>query len=80
MTAVFKVQGFDVTTVHVEAGMAVMVGNFTANEVGRAMAKAGVKDLPGQSYTVGRAADRLLQRERRAGRIKFAAGTWEKVS
>lgn len=79
----FTVHGFNVTVAQRDAGLAAMQGTFTGNDVGRALVNAGVEDLPGQSYTVGRAADRMLQAERKAGRIRVAKGkgrgAWERV-
>lgn len=78
------VHGFEVTAEQRDAALAAMSATFSGNDVGRALVRAGVTDLPGQSYTVGRAVDRLLQSERKAGRIRVAKGKgrgmWERVS
>lgn len=62
------VQGFAVTDEQQKAGIAAMAGEFTASNVRRALVLAGVP--AGPDYTLERVADRLMQRERRAGRIR----------
>ena len=75
----YTVQGRPITVAQRDAGLAAMAGTFRAGKIASAMARAGVIDLPGQSYTAERAADRLIQFERKAGRIRFHAGLWSKV-
>lgn len=82
-----KVQGIEITTEQISAGLAVMTKKvFTKNDVLAALCKAGVPySVPNGSRhptIVGeRAADSLLQRERRAGRIKAVTNrTWTAVS
>lgn len=80
----FTVHGFGITVEQRDKALAAMTGTFSGNDVGRVLAKAGVKDLPGEAYTVGRAVDRLLQSERKAGRIRVAKGKgrgmWEHIA
>lgn len=58
-----RVLGHTITDEQIAAGLAAMKGRFRAHDVRRAMAKAGVKETD-------RAADRLMQSERKAGRIR----------
>jgi hypothetical protein len=60
-----------------DAGLAAMVGTFTYHDIQAAMARA-----VGPSDRIYRAADRLLQAERKAGRIRTTPGNkrkWEQV-
>lgn len=78
MTApAFTVQGHPVTAEQRDAGLAAMRGRFARGMVAGALLDAGVPF----SVTY-RAADRLLQSERRAGRIRVVKGRgcWEVVS
>lgn len=77
----FHVQGRAVTVEQREAGLAAMVGEFQAVDVRAALARAGVEDEPGQSYTVERAADRLMQPQRRCGCIRAVTNKlWRSVA
>lgn len=61
----------------IEAALAVMVGKFPMADVVEAFVFAGVSE----GNVSGRAADRLLQKERRAGRIVYGKdGLWERTS
>jgi hypothetical protein len=67
-----KIEGEVVTEAQIAAGLAAMNndgGGFGYNQVKAAMIAAGCP-----ADTAYRAADRLLQRERRAGRIEFVRG------
>lgn len=77
----FFVQGRGITVAQRDAGIAAMQGQFKAWDVRHAMARAGVDDEPGQQYTLERAADRLMQAERRRGNIRAINNkNWEKVA
>lgn len=71
-----NVYGIKITDEQISAGLAAMEGRFTAMQIERVLRAAGVA---GGAISV-RAVDRLFQRERRAGRIKFSAGAWERVA
>lgn len=65
-----RVYGKEVTQEQIAAGLAAMTGEFTVSDVEDALERAGCE------YEM-RAADRLLQKERKAGRIKFGPdGKW----
>jgi hypothetical protein len=61
-----KVYGVEITEEQIAAGIAAMAGDFTILKVQIALQRAGV---PRDGAVASRAADRLLQRERKAGRI-----------
>lgn len=63
-----KTYGVEITAEQLAAGRAAMTGTFRMHDVTAALARAGVPARP--DYLAGRTADKLLQRERRAGRIK----------
>jgi len=67
-----KSYGIEVPECVLRAGVAAMQGHFVAYDVESAIRAAGCNGLAVPS----RVADKLLQRERRAGRIKFANGKW----
>lgn len=70
-----QVNGKDIAPEHIEAGLAAMIGNFTYASIQSAMKRAGCGD---EAY---RAADKLLQRERKAGRIQTVGSrTWSRTS
>lgn len=72
-----KVYGYDVTQEQIKAGLAAMAGQFRMTEVVGAMMRAGVPD---RGAIAGRAADRLLQKERKAGRIRAVNNKlWEAI-
>lgn len=60
-----KVYGTEISAAQISCALAAMSGTFTMKDVERALIHAGVPE-PDCST---RAADRLLQRERKAGRI-----------
>jgi len=62
-----NVKGVKITEQQLAAARAAMSGAFRMVDVTHALVRAGV---PNFHYTADRAADRLLQLERRAGRIK----------
>ncbi len=77
----FHVQGRAITAEQRDAGIAAMRGTFRADAVRRALARAGVDDEPGRQWTVERAANRLMQAERKAGRIRAINNkVWEETS
>lgn len=78
----FTVQGFGVTLDQRAAALKAMTGRFRARDIARVLTKAGVTDAPGQTYTLERVVDRLLQSERKAGRIRTTTprGMWERVA
>ncbi|MGL4640547.1 MAG: hypothetical protein ACRCVX_12570 [Shewanella sp.] len=57
-----------------QAGLDAMTGQFTAAHVEAAILQA---DCPAGAIA-SRVTDKLLQRERRAGRIEFSKGFWTK--
>lgn len=61
-----RVYGVEVTEDQLCAGVAAMNGEFRMSDVLKALTAAGV---PYPHGVAGRATDRLLQRERKAGRI-----------
>lgn len=77
-----NVYGVEITEAQVSSCMAVMQGSFTAGEVEKAAIAAGVPALavPPGGYTAAlvamRLVDRLLQKQKRQGRIAFKAGRW----
>ena len=71
-----KSYGVEVPEIAINAGLSAMVGNFTALDVECAIRRT--KTCPDQAVP-NRIADKLLQRERRAGRIAFANGKWSKT-
>jgi hypothetical protein len=62
-----KVYGIEITTAQRDAGRAAMRGEFRMTQVVDALMCAGVPD---GNFVAARAADRLLQSERKAGRIR----------
>ena len=83
-TPAFIANGFNVTAAQRDAGSAVMDGAFSRDDVAAALRGAGVKNLPGQAFTVVRAVDRLLQSARKSGEIRVAPelgrGMWERIT
>jgi DNA primase len=76
----FHVQGRAITVEQCDAGIAAMRGTFRADAVRRALERAGVEDEPGRQWTVERAANRLMQVERKAGRIRAINNkVWEET-
>lgn len=72
------VYGVEVTDEQQAAGVAAMSGSFTMMDVLGALAQAGV---PARRGVAARAADRLLQRERKAGRIRAVNNkNWQAVA
>ena len=77
-----KVYGCEVTQGQQDAIVAAMRGRFEMLDIVGAATRAGVGSghrVNGSDYqatVAGRAVDRLLQRERKAGRIKFKNGRW----
>lgn len=79
----FYVQGRAITAEQRDAGIAAMRGTFRAHDVRFALARAGVEDEPGKEWagTVSRAADRLMQAERKAGRVRAINNkVWEETN
>ena len=68
------VNGVAITPEQIEAGKARMTqGPFTYLEIQRALMNAGVPEADSVAY---RAADRLMQLQRKAGLIEFRAKVW----
>ncbi|AXK44070.1 hypothetical protein [Erythrobacter aureus] len=66
-----KTAGFELSDEQINAGLAAMTGTFRLFDVERALYRAGVPDeFEGKRYVASRSADKLLQRERKAGRIQ----------
>jgi hypothetical protein len=78
-----KVHGFEVTPEIERACLEAMVGRFRAFDVVSAAIKVGapIKVPTGRwmGYVAERVADRLIQRERKAGRIRRVGNRWERV-
>lgn len=71
MSAAYTVKGVAITAEQRDAGVAAMKGRFTKNEVRHALILAGVPvSMPHETWLADRAADRLMQAERKAGRIR----------
>jgi hypothetical protein len=69
-----KVCGETITLEQIEAGLAAMRGRFNAWHVRGSLSHAGV-------VNTDRAADRLMQAERKAGRIRAVDNrNWEKIA
>ncbi|QPQ55553.1 hypothetical protein IC614_02830 [Allosphingosinicella flava] len=83
-----KAEGYTFTEEQVNSGLAAMTGQFRASDIENALEQAGVPrshHLDGRWGGLGvpcmRGADRLLQRERKAGRITHLGnGIWERIS
>lgn len=78
-----NVHGYEVPQTVIDAVMAAMSGKFTASTLEDAAVESGAPRTIGSGYSIkycaSRIADRLIQRERKAGRIKFAEKTWISV-
>ena len=78
-----NVHGYEVPDEVIRAALAAMVGEFTAPMIEEAAISAGAPKTVKPNWAVEACAscisDRLLQRERTAGRIKFANKTWTVV-
>jgi hypothetical protein len=61
-----KVRGYELTDEQITAGVAAMRDTFVMMDIVGALSRAGV---PTAHWIANRAADRLLQNERKAGRI-----------
>jgi hypothetical protein len=73
-----KVYGEQISDEQISAALAAMVGEFRMTDVLGAIRRAGVSDTPGVAE---RAVDRLLQRERKAGRIRAVNNRlWERIA
>ena len=66
-----KVLGEEITEIQIESGLNAMTGKFTLTCIAGVLHRAGVTNSE-------RTADRLLSREKKAGRIVFAGGFWTK--
>jgi hypothetical protein len=71
-----KSYGFEVPQAAIDAALSAMTGDFVALDIEQALSKAGCNP----NAIPSRVADKLLQRERRAGRIKFGGGKWTVVA
>ena len=78
-----NVHGYEVPDAVIQAALAAMVGEFTASKIEDAAISAGAPKTVKTSWAIescaSRIADRLLQRERSAGRITFASKAWSVV-
>lgn len=71
------IKGHEVTARQQQAARDVMRGEFNAHDVRNALARAGV---PTEGYVVERVADRIMQQERKAGRVEAVHGrTWRSI-
>ena len=70
-----KSYGYEISDAMIVAGLTAMKGQFTALNVEGALCRAGCPDgdIP------SRVADKSLQREHKAGRIKFENGKWSAI-
>jgi hypothetical protein len=71
-----KSYGYEISDAIIVAGLTAMKGQFTALNVEDALCRAGCPEEPIPS----RVADKLLQRECKAGRIKFENGKWSAIA
>lgn len=73
------VNGVEITEKQIEAGKARMMtgGAFTFFDIQCALRNAGVPDENSVAY---RAADRLVQKQRKAGLVKFEKKVWTPCS
>lgn len=66
-----KTAGYEVSDEQISAGIAAMTEKFRASDVVTALVRAGVPySIEKERYLASRCADKLLQRERKAGRIQ----------
>jgi hypothetical protein len=69
-----KTYGVEITPTQITVGLSAMRGRFAMADVVAALVSAGVPVMRNAAFTpeyvAARTADKLLQRERRAGRIK----------
>lgn len=87
MTTAFTVHGYQITTEQRDAGLAAMAGEFCKDGIAFELSQAGVPWMGfigdvGNSrivYACKVAADRLMQSERKAGRIKCVGRGWVRV-
>jgi hypothetical protein len=68
-----KLYGQEVPQSVIDAANAAMVGRFTPQEINKAICRTGFI----RGY--GDIADRLLQRARKAGKIRYEGGYWHQV-
>jgi hypothetical protein len=76
VAAIMKSYGYEISDAIIVAGLTAMKGQFTALNVEGALCRAGCPD----GAIPSRVADKLLQRERKAGRIKFENGKWSAIA
>lgn len=87
----FTVSGIGITVAQRDAGLAAMRGQFRAIDIAGALLRAGVPQKNDEytsyprplsmDWIPERAADRLLQAERKAGRIRAVNNkNWERIS
>jgi len=69
-----KVHGFEVTPEIEQACLAAMVGAFDHHNIWRMALSKGLDDVCASTLSA-----RLIQRERKAGRIKRVGNRWELV-
>jgi hypothetical protein len=78
-----NVHGYEVPQTVIDAVAVAMVGEFTASHLEDAAIAAGAPKTVGSGfateYCASRIVDRLIQRERKAGNIKFSKKTWTVV-
>ena len=72
-----KVAYYEVPGEVEQAGLDAMTGDFTMRTIEFAVSRAGVRD----SYVAMRIAERLLQREKKAGRIQISGNrkSWTRI-
>lgn len=72
------VKGFEVSEEQLEAGRSAMTGRFRIGDIKRALILAGVSP---HDWIAEGAADRLLQKERKAGRVRAVNNKlWEAIA
>ena len=77
-----RVKGREIPQPVLDAGLRAMRGEFTSATVQMAIVRTAGKEFdwgPAEDWVLDRTANRLLQRERKAGRIRFIAGSWREV-
>lgn len=77
-----KVQGYEISQTVVDKAMTWFPTDrsFTAGELAGALERLGVPSNRGTRWTASRAADRLLQKWRKAGTHAYSGGKWKRRS
>lgn len=77
-----NVHGIEISDLQITACLAAMKGSFVAGDITKVAIAHGVPEMvipPGRFFrelVANRVADRLLQQQKRLGRIEFKGGKW----